>query len=620
VCLLICAACAAKEPKPIEPEPAVPLPEVTRIVLQGNTTFGSGALRKVMATKQRPLFPPWKRGEPYNPPTVEADLRRLKKFYFDRGFLDTSVTLSQVQEDEEAGTVQLEIRIEEGPPTLVQAVHVEGTVPPELPAVDTVLAELPLRPGERITREHFEQSKDLLLDRLHDAGYARAQIVPRTEVDPQLHRATVAFQLYPGTRTVFGRITIKGAQQVDPRAIRRKITVREGELYSADKLTESTDAIYGLGMFQAVTPRALNFEAADAPLDIEIEVRERKPRTIELGAGFSSVERFRLQVEWTHRNLFGGAERLTLSGKVSSIEQGAEARLLLPYFLRRRTTFTQTFFVRNEQEINTDPLGLSDALFSIEEAQPAFDLFTVGAEARVAHQFSRRLTAAFGLLLSVNKFSNVDTAALPDGELAEDNTLLVQFVETHWNTSDNLWNPTRGVQLRGRLEHSTTALISDVSFAKLLLEGRYYRRLWWQIILATRLELGTIQPYGDTEQVPFNVRFFAGGPGSVRGFALNRLGPLDDEGNPIGGSSLIEGGLEVRFPIVGQLGGVVFVDFGNVFEDAFTYRLDDLRYAIGPGLRYNTPVGPVRADFGIIIDRRTGEDFGRFELSIGQAF
>jgi outer membrane protein insertion porin family/translocation and assembly module TamA len=617
--LLIWTACTAKEAKLPDAEPPVTLPEVRRIVFQGNTTFSSGQLRKVMATKQRPLLPPWKRGELYNPPTVEADVRRLKKFYFDRGFLDTAVSVSKNEEAEETGTVRLEIRIVEGPRALVTAVRLEGTVP-ELPAAEKLLAELPLRPGEPITKATFDSSKDLLLTRLRDAGYARAQIVPRTEVNTESHTAVVTFQLYPGARTVFGRITVKGAQRVNERAIRRKITVREGETYSANKLTESADAIYGLGMFQAVTPRAVNFDQADAPLDIEMEVRERKPRTIQLGAGFSSVERFRLQVEWTHRNLFDGAEKLTVSGKVSSVEQVFEARLHLPYFLSRHTTFTQTIFVRNEQEVNTDPLGLSDALFNIEDAQPAFDLFSVGGETRIAYQFSRQLTGFAGLQLSSNQFTNVDVTALPDGELAEDNTILSQFVEARWNTSDSLLNPTRGVQLRGRLEHSNAAIISDVSFAKILLEGRYYRRIWWQMILATRLEIGTIQPYGDTQEVPFNVRFFAGGPGSVRGFTLNRLGPLDDKDNPIGGSSLIEGSLELRFPIAGDFGGVLFLDFGNVFREAFTYHLDDLRYAVGPGLRYKTPIGPVRVDFGIIADRRSGEDFGRVEFSIGQAF
>ena len=258
--------------------------------------------------------------------------------------------------------MQLEIHIEEGQATLVQDVHLEGTLPPELPAVAKLLTELPLRAGERISKEDFDKSKDLLLMRLQDAGYARAQIVPRTEVDTQHHTASVLFELYPGSRTMFGRITVKGAQQVHERAIHRKLTVQQGDVYSAQKLTESTDAIYGLGMFQAVTPRALNFEAAEEPLDIDMEVRERKPRTIQLGVGASSVEQFRFQVEWTHRNLFQGAQRLTLLGKVSGIEQLAEARLHLPYFLTRRTTLTQRFFVRNEQELSTDPLGILDTI------------------------------------------------------------------------------------------------------------------------------------------------------------------------------------------------------------------------------------------------------------------
>jgi outer membrane translocation and assembly module TamA len=222
----------------------------------------------------------------------------------------------------------------------------------------------------------------------------------------------------------------------------------------------------------------------------------------------------------------------------------------------------------------------------------------------------------------MNDFSNVDPEALSDVEedIAEDNFLLIQFAEVEWNTSKSLLNPVRGFLLRGRVEHSNMALLSDVNFFKLLLEGRHYQRLWGEMILATRLKIGGIQPYGGSTDVPFNVRFFAGGPSSVRGFALNRLGPLNDEGDPIGGQSLLEGSVELRFPIAGDFGGAVFLDFGNVFLQAFTYDLADLRYAIGPGLRYNTLIGPIRLDVGFIVDRRPGEDFGRIEISIGQAF
>jgi outer membrane protein insertion porin family/translocation and assembly module TamA len=620
--MLVSIGCAAKQDRLLEADTTLLLPKVRRITFRGNTHFSGRELRKVMATRQRPLWPPWKEGEPYNPPTLQADLRRLKKFYFDRGFLDATVRVASVWQEAGGSAVRLEIAIEEGPPTLVGAVYVAGTVPSELPPKAVLLADLPLRAGERLTKAAFDRSRDLLLGRLQEAGYARARVVPRTEVDAQAHTATVTYTLHPGARTAFGRITIKGARRVDEQAIRRKLTIHEGQIYSAKKLTESAEAIFGLGMFQAVTPRARNFEEAGAPLHLEIEVRERKPRTVQVSFGLSSVERFRLQVGWTHRNLFGGAQRLALSGKISSIVQGFEARLHFPFFLWRRMTFSQSFFVRNEQEINTDPLGLSDALFDIKDAQPAFDLLRVGGEVRLAYRFTRELKAVTGLELSLNDFRNVaaETLAATGSEVTEDNVLLVQFAEVRWNTSGNLLNPSRGMLLRWRVEHANASFLSDVSFAKVEMEARHYQRLWWQVILATRLRIGGIQPYGVSNDAPFNIRFFAGGPGSVRGFPLNRLGPLDANGEPIGGNSWLEGSVELRFPLVGDFGGVVFVDFGNVFRDAWAYRLADLRYAIGPGVRYQTPIGPLRLDVGFIMDRHPGEDFGRFEFSIGQAF
>ena len=138
--------------------------------------------------------------------------------------------------------------------------------------------------------------------------------------------------------------------------------------------------------------------------------------------------------------------------------------------------------------------------------------------------------------------------------------------------------------------------------------------------MATRLRIGGIERYGGTNTIPSNVRFFAGGPGSVRGYGLNRLGPSDVNGKPIGGNSLLEGSVELRHRFQGNFGVAMFVDFGNVFSTSFTYRLNDLRFAVGPGIRYHSPIGPIRADFGFIIDRRDEEDLGRFEFSIGQAF
>src|SRR6266446_6416959 len=404
---LLSAACASQKAKVPESESLQPFPEVRQITFTGNNHFSSGTLRKLMATQQRPLLPPWKRGEPYNPRTLDADLFRLKKHYFDHGFLESSVRVDELQEDTEKQTVRIVIAVDEGPLTLVTAVALEGTIPPALPPAAVLLEALPLRPKQPINKEDFDRSKTLLLTRLHDAGYARAQVIPRTEVDSEQHTATVTFTLAPGAETAFGHIAIKGAQQVEERAIRHQLTIHEGQRFSDKALTASADAIYNMGMFQAVTPRALNPEAADEPLDVEFEVLERKPHGLQFSVGYSTTEGFRTQAEWTHRNLFAGAQQLTLLTRFSSFEQSGEVKLRLPYFLAARTAFTQTLFARNQQLVGVSPGG---AFFGVSgSAQPAFDLFSVGTESRVEHRFTETLSGVVGLNFSRNDFRHVNT-------------------------------------------------------------------------------------------------------------------------------------------------------------------------------------------------------------------
>jgi outer membrane protein assembly complex protein YaeT len=617
--LVVCTGCALIGQKAPAPEATLPLPEVKEITFTGNTHFSSGDLLGEMATKPRPFLQFWKSGEPYNPPTLQDDLLRIRKFYFEHGFLETTARVEQVEENPEKKTVAIHIAIDEGPPTQVAEVRLTGTIPPELPPVQDLVAALPLKAGERLNKADFDQSKELLLTRLHNATYARAAVVPNTTVDTEAHTAEVTFELRPGTPTTFGPITIEGENLVNERAIRRQLRIRPGDPYNTDDLQESIDAVYDLQMFQAVTPRVLNPDEQGAPMDVEINVRERKPRSVQLGVGFSTVEQFRAEAQWTHRNLWGEANQFNLTAKGSSIQQAAEARFSMPYFLARRTSLSQTAFARNQPRLDDDLLGLGDTFFGIQDTTPRYGLFSIGGETRVQRRFTKTWSGAGGIELSRNKFSDVDPDLIGTG-VADDNTLFIQFAELKWDTSNNRLNPTRGTVLRGELDHSTTALLSTVSFFKLLLEGRHYYPITEKLILATRVSVGDIEPYAGSETVPGNVRFLTGGPGSIRGYAPNRVGPLDSQGRPLGGNSLLVGSVELRFPIVGDLGGVIFVDAGNVYTDSFAYDLGDLRFGAGPGIRYNTPVGPFRLDFGIALNPRSGDKFGRLDFSIGQAF
>ena len=611
--ILIMAGCGARQNDIQDADQALVLREVRKVTFEGNNQFSAGALRKVIASRPRSRLTPWKRGEAYNRSTLDADLKRLQKYYFDRGYLNTKATVAKVEEDEEKNAVEITIAIEEGPPTLLKTVRIIGHVPPELPPEEQLLPELALQAGERITKAGFDRSQSQLVVMMQDVGYARARVVPRTEVDFEKHEAVVTFELQSGELTHLGDITVTGNELIKERAIRRQLRIEPGDIYSADKLQSTQDAIFDIGMFRSVTPQSTNFDAANEPLNVDIKVQERKPRTLELQAGFSTVEGPRARFAWTHRNFFRGGEQLTLEGRGSFISQEALATLRFPFFLLQRTSFTQTLSARNDH--------LLTELFGVIDPQPDFDLFSISAISRIDRELAQYWTASVGLELSYNDFYNVNADAETE-ESTEDNVLVIQFGELTYNSSNDLLNPTRGLLIRGRLDHATTSLLSDINFAKFELEGRHYQPIWWGMIFATRLVLGTIQPYSTTEadEIPRNVRFFAGGPGSVRGFRLNRLGPLDSDDDPVGGNSLIEGSTELRFPIAGQLWGALFLDFGNVYTEPFTYRLDDLRYAVGPGIRYMTPIGPIRLDVGFVIDPRSNEDAARLEFSIGQAF
>jgi outer membrane protein assembly complex protein YaeT len=612
-----CASQATKTPEPGD----IDLDTVKKITYTGNEAFGAGTLLKAMSTQPRPFWRFWKRGDPYNPNSLEADLTRLRKYYFDRGYLDTSAKISNVQEDRESHTVTIEIAIDEGPPTIVGSIQIGGTIPPALRPKQQLLEALPLQPMIPLNKEDFDKSKSKLLLEMQNAGYARATVIPQTVVDEQTHSANITFTLRPGNVTSFGELTISGEKEVPEYVLRRELTVKEGDRYSVTALRDSEENLYSLPILRAVTTRAINLDAPNGPVNVDFEVIERKPHTGELSIGASSLESFRYQAKWTNRNLLGEAEQFSMLAQVSGIRQGLQAELFEPYVLSRYNSATHNVFAVNNQNIDTDPFGIMNSLFDIVDPYPAYNFVTFGGTSRLEHDFTKKLVGTLGLELTANKFYDVDESADPATiEGAEDNILFIQSAGSEWNDRNDDLNPTRGMLLRGNIEHSNNAVLSDVNFVKMLVEGRYYQPLGWRTVLATRLTLGGIEPYGDSKSIPGNVRFFAGGAGSVRGFANNRLGPLDADGNPIGGNSLLEGSVEWRFRITRDWGGVVFVDFGNVFAPALTYSLPDLRYTGGVGVRYFTPVGPLRLDVAFVLDRMEGDQTAPLYFSIGQAF
>jgi len=190
-----------------------------------------------------------------------------------------------------------------------------------------------------------------------------------------------------------------------------------------------------------------------------------------------------------------------------------------------------------------------------------------------------------------------------------------------WDGTDDPLNPSRGGVTSFTAEQVGGVLGGDFNFYKLQGEGKVYHRLTEEMVLAGRLKLGFADPFnGSMSEVPLFERFFAGGSNSVRGYGRHRLGPLSASDDPFGGRSLIEGALELRRQFTTKIGGAVFLDFGQVSVRSFDFPIDNLKYAVGFGVRYTTPAGPLRLDLGFVLEPPRGDQSWQVHFSIGQFF
>ncbi|MBI4639074.1 MAG: outer membrane protein assembly factor BamA [Candidatus Tectomicrobia bacterium] len=576
---------------------------VEKLTIEGNTHFPDSEIKEVLGTKKRP-FLPWKEVDYFNPQVLQEDLKRIRKFYFDRGYLHTQVKEPEVVFDEEARTVQITMTIEEGGPTILKSITFEGITGIKGTTIPELQKAILLKEREPLSPKNLDQSKVEILNRVRNQGYARAKLDTKVEINEQEREGRVTFNVAPGEITYFGKTRIEGDEQVKQSFIQRGLGFKEGERFTLEKLYDSQRSLFNRGLFERIRLEPVNLDAEGEPVDILVTVKEAKMRSIRFGIGYGTEDQLRVQGSWTHRNLFGGGQKLTVGGKASFILQEVSTSFQQPFFLDRATDLNGEISYRQEDQVS-------------------FGVTTLSVTTRINRSFSSTLKGFLSYNLQFNEFRNVSssTAALLPEEAVESNRITLFALGLQRDTSDDLFNPTRGLVTTLVFEHSDPFLGSEFRFLKGTAEAKNYLSLTTGVILASRLKFGSIKSFDDTEVIPLNQRFFSGGSTSIRSFERNRLGPLDRRGEPLGGNSLLEGSLELRFPVfVKGLQGVVFADLGNIYPDFLSFNLSDLRYAAGPGIRYNTPIGPLRLDLGFKLDRRQEEDSFEVHFSIGQAF
>jgi outer membrane protein assembly complex protein YaeT len=577
---------------------------------------------------------PWGEKRYFNREQFEADLKRIVAFYHDRGYPDARVTSFDVNLSEDQSAVDITLNISEGQPVVAERIVLAGFEELQPVLRRNLDTRLPLKAGQPLDRAILQASREAALDELKEHGYPYASVRLLEAPGSNDRARVVTLSAEAGPLARFGPVEIQGNSSVGDPVVTRQLTFRPGQIYRQSKLLESQRKLYALEVFQFANVEPVREEGAKSvEIPTRVTVTEGKHRKVNFSFGYGTEEKARVEADWRHVNFFGGARTAGVQGRYSSLDRGVKLNFRQPYLLSPHFSFgTQA------QYWHTD--------------EPAFVLDNVGGRVTVTREFARRGRSLLGsrpattlALTYANEWEeySISNAALAD--LSQRDELIALGLDPRTgtgrgqrsslsldggrNTTNNILDAKRGYVADLHLEQAGGWLAGDYNYFEVTGEGRYYLSLGNVAVLAVRARAGSIDGAGDLERnVPFYKRYFLGGATNLRGWGRFDVAPLSGSGLPLGGHSFTNFSLEIRAPIWNKLGGVIFVDGGNVWSRQWDFNLNDMRYDVGPGLRYNTPIGPIRADLGfqlnpipdlLVNGKREARHF-RFHFSIGQAF
>jgi outer membrane protein assembly complex protein YaeT len=607
--------------------------KVADLSFTGVEAVSQNQLKSILATAESSKLP-WGPKHYFGREEFEADLKRIEAFYADRGYPDARVKSFDAQLSDDQTSVNVQINIAEGEPVTVERVVLEGfeSLPDQREA--QLPGQLPLKAGQPLDRALMQATRETALDALRDSGYPYASVRVSEAPGSERRRAVVTLKGDPGPDAVFGPIEIVGNTSVSDAVVRRQLWFRPGQLFEQSKLRESQRRLYGLELFQFVNVEPVGLENRSDEVGTRVTVTEGKHRRVNFGVGYGTEEKARAEIDWRHVNFFGSARTAGVHARYSALDRGVRLNFNQPYFISRFYT-----------------LGVTGQAWFTDE--PAYVLTTIGGRVTVTRQFRRaggpvrrgvRPTTTLALTYA-NEWEDytISDEALNDPTFRDElialgldpttgsgrGQLSSLGLDFGRNTTENLLDARKGYVAAAHLEQAGRWLGGDFDFHELTLEGRYYISLGERAVIAVRGRAGSIDASGpEQELVPFFKRYFLGGATNLRGWGRYEVSPLSGSGLPIGGHSFMNFSTELRVPLFGNVGAVLFLDGGNVWTNPWDFNFNDMRYDAGPGIRYNTPVGPFRIDFGyqlnpiegLLVNGEPQSRRFRVHFSIGHAF
>lgn len=588
------------------------------ISFEGNGAFSGRKLRGVMETKEA-WFMSWLTGAgTYKEELLRNDALLLADHYMNNGYINVKVGDPVVKLAEDRESLQVTIAITEGDQYRIGSIGFSGDLLyPENELRDKLKTEL----GEVFSRKNLREDIGLLTDMTADKGYAFNNVNPQTKQDQPKKLIDLTFDIDKGDLVYIERINVVGNSKTRDKVLRRELRLMEGELYSATGFKRSKQNLMNTGYFEEANVASAKGSAANK-LNVNVDVKEKATGAFTIGGGYSSLDGLIFQGSVSQSNFLGLGLKANASAAIGGKSNTYSVGLTDPYFLDTKWTLGADIY-RSERDY-TD-----------------YSVRRLGGDIKAGYPFTDYIGTFWMYKYEIKDIYNPTYAysAYNRSEpqlypLNQTTTSAIYASITH-NTTDYRFDPSSGMVNSISVEYA--GLGGTNKYVREIMESTFYFPLWWKFVLSTRVVVGAIQQAGGP--IPIDEKFYLGGIGTLRGYGARTVSPYRDTQIPVfdingvqtgtttgriytGGEKELFGNVEFKFPLLPEFGikGVGFFDYGNAWSGG--WKPPELLMSYGGGIRWASPMGPLRLEYGIPINPRPGIDSksGKFEFAIGSMF
>ncbi len=569
---------------------------IKKIRFQGNKHFSARKLRKSMRSKKKGWFWWLTKGGTLDEEILNADLQNLSAFYFDHGYVQVKIDKPKITITKKGKWIYIDIKINEGEQFRVGEIDFRGDI---LITRKDLFKQLTLKKGKVYRTSVVQKNIRRITNVYGDKGYAYAEIAPLTSVDSEKRLVNIIFDISEGKEVFLERINISGNTKTRDKVIRRELKVGEGDLYNTTAITRGRQKLKTSGYFKAVeftTSRG----TTDDKINVDIKVEEAPTGAITFGAGFSSLEGLVATASASERNLFGLGYKTRLSGTLGGDSERFKFGFTDPWLLGTPTTAGFNVYLEELDVFDT------------------YNSDVVGADLTLGRYLTDYISASL-----TGRAERVDIFDVSEGasrfireQEGKRDTFSLTLSSTR-DTRDDFFHPTKGSRHNLSFENAGGFLGGDNTFYKAIGDTNWYFPLPLDTVLHLRGRSGIVEGY-DGKDVPIYERFFIGGINTIRGFEYGEAGPRDETGEVIGGENMVIFNSEFIIPLSKELGFrfAIFYDGGKGWNESF----GKWNHAVGVGIRWLSPLGPIRIDWGYNLNPEEDEKQSVWDFTAGTQF